>query len=123
MPTLLRREYDVADFGADTAPSLLASYVKLLHETATRLDTARSNEDTVALQALAHKVAGASGTVGAAALTQSARSIEGACKRKKFKWTPDIARFGDAVAAAIGAFSPLLDEAALTAFIDNPNAA
>ena len=107
----------VADFGAETASSLLASFVKLLHETETRFESACSVHDSAALQALAHKVAGASGTVGAIALARSARTVEAACKRGQLHWTTDIAFLGDAVVAAAADFERLLCPQALASFV------
>ncbi len=97
----------VADFGLDTAPSLLASFVKSLRESAAKFVDAQAAHDTPALQALAHKIAGASGTVGARQLNDLARQLQTACKRQEFKWSNDIAMFEQSIATTLAAFEPL----------------
>ena len=98
----------VADFGDDTAPSLLASFVKLLHESHTRFAAAAATEHTKDLQAIAHKLTGASGTVGAAKLASLSRSIQAQCKRNEFRWSDDINAFDLALVRTIAAFEALL---------------
>ena len=105
------------NFGLDTAPSLLGSFVKLLRETKTRLTAAHAKQDTPMLQALAHKVAGASATVGAMTLAQAARTIDAACKSGKFKWTDEASSLGDALDTALYAFEPLLASGGLEHFV------
>ncbi len=97
----------VADFGAETAGTLVQSFVKSLHEGKQRYVVACATQDTQKLQSLAHKIAGAAGTVGAMTLVQSARAIDGACKRGQFKWTTEIAQFGSCLDATIAVFERL----------------
>ena len=96
----------VSEFGFEVAQSLLGSFVKSLGDCKARFLRACGTKDTAELQALAHKIAGAAGTVGAARVATQARALEGACKRGQFKWTPAIALFGGALDDAIEAFQP-----------------
>ena len=115
LPVLDRSAFHafVDEFGVDTAAALLASFVKSLQECKTKFDTAVAAKDTPALQALAHKITGAAGTVGAVAAARSARSIEATCKRGEFRWSSDIADFGVTLIATIAAFQPLQTPGAL----------
>ena len=98
----------VAEFGEDTAPSLLGSFVKLLHESQARFASALATHNTKELQSIAHKVAGASGTVGAARLALLSREIQVQCKRNEFKWSANIADFDAALVDTISTFKPYL---------------
>ncbi len=87
----------VADFGEDTAQSLLGSFLKLLHESKAKYARAAVSQQTKELQSIAHKVAGAAGTVGAARLAALAREIQSLCKRNEFQWSGHAADFEDAL--------------------------
>ena len=124
LPVLDRLAFQafITEFGVDTAAALLASFVKSLHECKTRLDTAVAAKDTLTLQALAHKITGAAGTVGAVAAARSARSIEGTCKRGECRWSSEIAGFGVTLLATIAAFQPMQTPAALQSAIETLHA-
>lgn len=115
LPILDTTAFDafVSEFGIEVAQSLLGSFVKSLGDCKTRFLWACGTKDTAELQALAHKIAGAAGTVGAAEVATQARALEGACKRGQFKWTPAIALFGGALDHAIEVFQPLTHPGAL----------
>jgi len=108
----------IDDFGIDAADMLLKPFVALLRETAVRLDAAAANDDMRALQALSHKVAGASGTVGATGLSQQARKIEGLCKRGARVAATDIADLRSLVTMAEADFVRLLEPRAIADFIN-----
>jgi two-component system, sensor histidine kinase and response regulator len=107
----------VGDFGLDTAPSLLASYVKLLGESLSRFDQCLTASDTVGLQALGHKLVGASGTVGARKLQAIAKDIDARGKKKQLQFTPEVCVLRDDISATKELLAPLVTEAALGAFL------
>lgn len=111
----------INDFGIDTADVLLKPFVALLRETALRLDKAAGNNDLAALQSLSHKVAGASGTVGAMALSRQARKVEGSCKRGSPITAADISDLTALVTMAAVDFEQLLQPHAIADFINRPH--
>ena len=97
---------------------MLQSYVKLLHEALTRYDASTNTSDISAVRALAHKLAGASGTVGAASLARQARQIDVAGKSGSLSWTSDVMDLRETIAGTLAAFTPLTQSSALQAFLD-----
>ncbi len=84
----------VNDFGIDTAPSLIESYVKLLADSVARFDQCAAAADLAGLQALGHKLAGASGMIGARRLQILAKDIE--LTRQEETARPHTGRLGTA---------------------------
>ncbi len=107
----------VADFGLDTAPSLIESYVKLLADSLVRFDHCQAGTDIAGLQALGHKLSGASGMIGASQLQTTARAIDAAGKAKRLQFTPGVCALRDDIAATHAAFAPLQLEAALATYL------
>ena len=87
----------IDDFGSDVAVSLVESFVKLLEDGTSRYAILAKQRDAIAANALAHKLAGAAGTLGAVALAELARQIDRAGKKGNKAWTPDIERLGAAI--------------------------
>jgi two-component system, sensor histidine kinase and response regulator len=110
----------VADFGLDTAPSLIESYVKLLSDSLVRFEHCQAANDTAGLQALAHKLSGASGMIGASQLQTIARGIDAAGKAKQLQFSPGVCALRDDIAATHAFLAPLQREAALAAFLNRP---
>jgi two-component system, sensor histidine kinase and response regulator len=110
----------VADFGLDTAPSLIESYVKLLSDSLVRFDHCQAGNDTAGLQALAHKLSGASGMIGASQLQTAARGIDAAGKAKKLQFSPGVCALRDNIAATHAFLAPLQRETALAAYLNRP---
>lgn len=107
----------VNDFGLDSADMLLKPFVALLKETAKRIESARATDDAKAMQALSHKVAGASGTVGAINLSRQARMVEGLCKRGSPIADSDIESLTELVRAAAVDFDRLLQPGGIEDFM------
>ena len=97
----------VAEFGSGVAPALVGSFLKSLRDGEARLPAINAAQDTAALKALAHKLAGAAGTIGATRLAKLARSIEATAKRDAITWGFDGGALKAAIAAAIATFAPL----------------
>jgi two-component system, sensor histidine kinase and response regulator len=108
----------VADFGIDTAPSLLSSYVKLLADSLVRFDQCQTNNDTAGLQALGHKLAGASGMIGAARLQAVAKAIDARGKAKKLAFTTEACALRDDIVATHTLVCPLQTAAALSNYLN-----
>jgi two-component system, sensor histidine kinase and response regulator len=109
----------VADFGLDTAPSLIESYVKLLTESLVRFDHCHAGNDTAGLQALAHKLSGASGMIGASKLQTAAKTIEAAGKAKTLQFSPDVCALRDNITATHTHLTPLRTETALATYLNH----
>jgi two-component system, sensor histidine kinase and response regulator len=107
----------VADFGLDTAPSLIGSYVKLLTDSLVRFDQCHAGIDTAGLQALAHKLSGASGMIGASKLQTAAKAIDAAGKAKKLQFSPEVCTLRGDITATYATLAPLQTEAALAAHL------
>ena len=112
----------IADFGLDSAPSLLGSFEKLLREGTARFDVAANARDLPALQALSHKLAGAAGTIGATSLAQLAKTIEKTGKQGQLSWSPQVTELRDLIVTTHSAIQSLLDPAALQDFLKRPAA-
>lgn len=112
----------VSEFGVEAAETLLKPFVALLQETDERLDRAQATNNLTALQALSHKIAGASGTVGAAALSQQARKIEGLCKRRSNVAAADIANLKALVGDAATDFGKLVRPRAIAELVNGSGA-
>jgi CheY-like chemotaxis protein/HPt (histidine-containing phosphotransfer) domain-containing protein len=107
----------VDDFGIDTAPSLLESYVKSLADSIPRFHQCVAASDLRGLQALGHKLAGASGMVGARRLQMLAKDIDAMGKQNRLGFTPEVMALGDEIVAAHRLFEPLCGSAALEDFL------
>ena len=107
-----------AEFGLDTTPVLIGSFVKLLKESAARYTTSDASRNAAMLHALSHKLAGAAATVGASGLAAVARDIDRACKNGSFAWRQQDARLAALLDTAIMAFEPLATTEGLTRFLD-----
>ncbi len=107
----------VADFGMDTMPSLLASYVKMLSDSIQRLDLCVTQNDAAGLQALGHKLTGASGTIGARRLQQYSKEIDTRGKNKQLQVTPDACALRGHIMTTRAILAPLTSENELRAFL------
>jgi two-component system, sensor histidine kinase and response regulator len=107
----------VNDFGLDTAPSLIASYVKLLNDSLARFDRCHAENDVAGLQALSHKLAGASGTIGASRLQAISKSIDTKGKARQLQFTPEVCALRGDIVEAYALLSPLQTEPALAAHL------
>jgi CheY-like chemotaxis protein/HPt (histidine-containing phosphotransfer) domain-containing protein len=107
----------VNDFGLDTAPSLIESYVKLLTDSIGRFDQSVASADLAGLGALGHKLAGASGMIGARRLQTLAKHIDARGKKNQLALTPDVLALRSEIVATHQLVEPLCGPAALEAYL------